>query len=42
MNMHFVISCKNGHINIVQWLYELSLKNNQPIDIHADNDGAFN
>ena len=40
MKMHFVVVV-NGHINIAQWLYELSIKNNQPINIHANNEEAF-
>ena len=41
MKMHFDCSCRNGHINIAQWLYELSIKNNQPINIHVNNEEAF-
>ena len=33
--------CVYGYINIAQWLYDLSLKINQPIDIHANDEQIF-
>ena len=34
-------SCSNGHLNIVQWLIDLSLMNFPLINIHACNELAF-
>ena len=41
MKKHFDRVVQSGHINIAQWLYELGIKNNQPINIHANNEFLF-
>ena len=37
----FYFSCYKGHINIAQWLYELSIKNNKPLIFIQSNENAF-
>jgi hypothetical protein len=37
----FRLSCEDGYKEIVEWLYELGIKEGKPIDIHAYNECAF-
>lgn len=37
----FLLGCRNGYLNVVNWLYKKSIKINYPINIHCDDDEVF-
>lgn len=38
VHFNFKANCRKGHLEISKWIYQLSVKNNNPINIHADDE----